>query len=320
MPLFGTVQIRTDDFNDAYSVETLYSLLKQSMSKKLTQVLVAVATATEIHIFDLHTKQLLEKIPSLLVSDYANCRSISFFSKEELLFSTKESIFAWDLSLKRIATQVKAMIPPTNMKVIKNNLIYHGGSTYVGKWNRNETTATVVDTSYNIYEIEPIDKFHFLTCHEEGFVTVWNVHSFTSVRTIQIGQNDIYSLTVMNSHEIIAAGEDGVFLKNMETDEVRSYSDNIAWYVSKLSNKSVAIARDGGRAYEVFEFDLETKQAETLFKLSHLPYTPFVAHGNTLFYISDSGICTYNVETKEHAVFSSGEGEYVTNLSVAITN
>ena len=102
---FDTVTIRLcDDNNGVHPTNDLRSMLKRVLSRMQTRTLVAVATASEIHVYDSYTKQLFQNIP---FADQGKLSSVLFFSQDELIFATKDTIFVWNLDRKSIVAQSK---------------------------------------------------------------------------------------------------------------------------------------------------------------------------------------------------------------------
>jgi hypothetical protein len=125
--MMATVTIRTcDDTSGSYVIHDLYLKLKQTISK-LQRGLIAVSTSKEIHVYDLHTRYLLDTVP--FYEHTTNCvSSVTFLNKDVIVFASRDTLFVYNLLLRQITAQVDSVIPSSCVKSIQNNLIYHGGS------------------------------------------------------------------------------------------------------------------------------------------------------------------------------------------------
>ncbi len=159
-----------------------------------------------------------------------------------------------------------------------------------------------------------------MTCHEKGVLCIWNIHSLTVTKSIYVEHQQVYSAAVLGKNKILTAGELGLRLTDLETDETQLYYDNSKpiWFVTKLSENQVAIAQDSGNGYGMFEFNLETKETgRVLFNRVDLPYTPFVVHCDVVYNVSDKELCAYVAKSYEMQVFATGD--YLSSIEIAIT-
>jgi hypothetical protein len=159
-----------------------------------------------------------------------------------------------------------------------------------------------------------------MTCHDKGVLCIWNIHSLTVTKSINVEHESVYSAAVLGKNKILTAGELGLRLTDLETDETQFYYDDSKpiWFVTKLSENKVAIAQDLGNDYGIYEFNLETEEkGRVLFNRVDLPYTPFVVRCGVVYNVSDKELCAYDAKSYEKQVFATGD--YLSSIEFAIT-